>query len=194
MAVGPQTTRLVPYFSRVIAVLLGAVCVVVEVALIAYGDLGLTLRATPALAFVAVGGVALFWAPLVELNPAELVIVNPLREHRISWPAIRDVDTRWSLTIDTVRGRVTAWAAPAPGMISQFGRLRRDSYGRPSLGRQEARHTSTGDLVRRQWESYRDEGVLGAVEGRGVTTTWNVPLTAALVVTAALTVAAIAVR
>jgi hypothetical protein len=190
MAVGPQDTVLYPVGSRVLAAVLIAICVVIEVSLVATAHLEVALRATPPVLLVAVGTFVLFWAPRVELTPAELVIVNPLRTHRISWPAIRDIETRWSLSLDTVRGRITAWAAPSPGPLSQLSRLRRDAF-RVSLAAKGELHGAelSRSLVLSQWEAYRQEGVLGAVEGRGVATHWNIPAAVAIVVLGAGTLA-----
>jgi hypothetical protein len=190
MAVGPQESVLYPVGSRVLAAVVVAFCLFIEVSLLAYGHLEVTLRATPAVLLVAAGAIVLFWVPRVELSPSELRVVNPLRTHHVTWPAIRDIETRWSLTIDTVRGRLTAWAAPSPGLFSQVGRMRRNAFSvslnnqREPRGAELARH-----LVMRQWEAYREQGVLGAVEGDGVTTRWNVPAVVTLAVLLAAAVA-----
>jgi hypothetical protein len=191
MAVGPQETTLAPRGARVLAVLVVAICIAVEVSLVVYGHLDVTLRATPWAAFAAVGAYCLFWAPLVRLSPAEIEIVNPLRTHRISWPAVEDVETRFSLAIRTRRGRVTIWAAPAPGPWSSVSQLRRDPLGRPSLGPQQRRLPATvaalaPALVLRHWESYRDAGTLHGVEGDGETVRWHRALVAILAACAVL--------
>lgn len=191
MAIGPQQTVLYPLGSRILAGAIVVICGVIEAALISFGHADITLRATPAVLLVALGAFVLFWNPRVELDPAELLIVNPVRSYRISWPAIREIDSRWSLTLDTARGRVTAWAAPAPGPFSQLSRVRRDAYNRVSLG--SAGSTRGAELARSlivgQWEAYREQGVLGAIEGEGVTIRWNVPIVAILIVLAAGTLA-----
>jgi Bacterial PH domain len=190
MAVGPQESVLYPLGSRVLAGVAVAICAVIEASLLVYGHAELTIRATPAVLLAAVLVFVLFWMPRVELDPGELRVINPFRSYRISWPAIREIDSRWSLTLHTVRGRVTAWAAPSPGLLSQAGRMRRGAFSiwlgtqRESRGAEQARQ-----LIVRQWEAYRDQGVLGAVEGEGVTRRWNMP---AVVVVVVLTAAAIA--
>jgi len=133
MAVGPQESVLYPLGSRILAAVVVVLCAVVEASLIVYGHAELALRATPAVLLAAALVYAGFWAPRVELDPAELRVINPFRSFRISWPAIREIDSRWSLTLDTVKGRVTAWAAPSPGLFSQLPRMRRDAF-RVSLG------------------------------------------------------------
>lgn len=193
MVVGPQNTVLYPLGSRVLAATLVAICAVIEGSLVAYAHLELALRATPIVLLVALGAYLLFWAPRIELSPAELRIVNPIRTHEISWPAIQDVDARWSLAIDTVRGRVTAWAAPSPGPWSQLRRMNRQLFRITLNARQDLRGTELArSLVLTQWEAYREQGILGAVEGRGVTTSWNVPALVAVVVLCAAVVTAAA--
>jgi hypothetical protein len=195
MAVGPQESVLYPLGSRILAAVVVVICGVIEASLIAYGHAELALRATPAVLLAAVLVYAGFWAPRVELDPAEVRVINPFRSYRISWPAIRDIDSRWSLTLHTVRGRVTAWAAPSPGLFSQLPRMRRDAFRislasqRESRGAEQARQ-----LIVQQWEAYREAGVLGAVEGEGVTRRWNVPLLVTVAVVTAALVLALTIR
>lgn len=195
MAVGPQESVLYPLGSRILAAVVVVICGVVEASLIAYGHAEVALRATPAVLLVAVLVYAAFWAPRVELDPAEVRVINPFRSYRISWPAIREIDARWSLTLDTVRGRVTAWAAPSPGPLSQLPRMRRDAF-RVWLGssRESRGSEQTRQLIVQQWEAYRDGGVLGAVEGDGVTRRWNIPVLVAVGVLTAAVIVALTVR
>ena len=195
MAVGPQESVLYPLGSRILAAVVVVICGVIEASLIAYGHAELALRATPAVLLAAVLVYAGFWAPRVELDPAEVRVINPFRSYHVSWPAIRDIDSRWSLTLDTVRGRVTAWAAPSPGLFSQLPRMRRHAFRvslasqRESRGAEQARQ-----LIVSQWEAYRDRGVLGVVEGDGVTRRWNIPVLVAVGVLTAAVVVALTVR
>jgi hypothetical protein len=195
MAVGPQESVLYPLGSRILAAVVVVICGVIEASLIAYGHADLALRATPAVLLVAVLVYAAFWAPRVELDPAELRVINPFRSYRISWPAIREIDSRWSLTLHTVQGRVTAWAAPSPGLFSQLPRMRRDAF-RVSLGsdRESRGAEQARQLIVQQWEAYRDRGVMGAVEGEGMTKHWNLPLLVAVAVLSAAVVLGLTIR
>jgi hypothetical protein len=173
MAVGPQESVLAPRFTRVISVLLVVICVIVEVALVAYGDGEVLLRATPAVALVAFGSYAVFWAPLLRIDPTEVEIVNPLRTHHLGWRAIRDISTRWNLTIVTERGSVEAWAAPSRGPWASIGRLHRDAFGRPSLRTADTGRAASApglnEIVVDQWTLYRDD----AEAGDDVRTVWH---------------------
>lgn len=193
MVVGPQESVLAPRFSRVMTILIGVICVLTEVSLVAYGHLDVLLRGTPAVALGAYGTYVLFWAPLVRVDPTGIAIVNPLRTVRVRWPAVQDIDTQWTLSIVTATGRIQAWASPAQSPWASLGRFRRDALGRPSLGKEQPVRAGTGPtsiqgLVTRQWESYR--GGQTAVDD--VRTTWHRATTVALGVLAILTIAGIA--
>jgi hypothetical protein len=178
--------------SRVLAGVVVALCAVIEVSLITYGHAEVALRATPAVLLVAVGMVALFWIPQVELDPHRLRLINPLRRYTINWPAITEIESRWSLSVRVGARSLIAWSAPAPGPFSQLGRLRRDAYNRVSLGdRTTARGAEqTRQLVIAQWESHRDDPPTD--DGPGFAVRWNIPLTAALILLSAATICAIA--
>jgi hypothetical protein len=185
MAVGPQETTLAPRGARALAVLVVAICVVTEVSAIVFGHVDLLLRVTPWTAFAGLGAYLLFWAPSMRLTPAEVVVVNPARTHRITWPTIEDVQTRFALVLVTARSRVTVWAAPAPGPWSSVSQLRRDPLGRPSMGPAQKRLPTTvgalaPELVLRQWEAYRESGALHGVEGEGESVRWHLSALVAL--------------
>jgi hypothetical protein len=134
------------------------------VSLISYGHIDALLRASPALALVAFGTYSLFWSPLVRIGTTEIEVVNPLRTHRIAWPAIRDISTRWTLTLLTDRGYITAWSVSAQGPWSSIGRLHRDAFGRPSLSAEQTSRSvrpqaGLAQIVERQWEAYRDSPI-----------------------------------
>lgn len=74
---------------------------------------GLALWAGP-LGLLALVGVAGFWLPYVEVSDGYVELRNVLRTVRLPWPAIREVEGRYGLVLDTAYGRVGAWAAPAP--------------------------------------------------------------------------------
>ena len=196
MPVGWKETVLYPRTSRVLCVLVVVIGTVTEVSLFALGRPELLLRATPAVAFVVTGVIVLYWLPRLRVGPAELEVVNPLRTHVISWPAVRDIGSKWSLAIDTTAGRITVWAAPSPSPLAEVSRLRRDAHGAATGLAGGRTGSSVGQvaelLIVRQWDAYRDQGVLGAVEGVGVVTTWHAGRIAVLSVLGALMVLGVA--
>lgn len=169
MPIGPQETVLVPLGSRIVCAGVVAMGLVVTAALIAWGRPEPLLRALPAIAFAMTGSIVLFWLPRVDVTPARVEIVNAFRSYRVTWPAIREVGTRWSMTLYTVSGRIEAWAAPAPGPLT--GAASRASQ-RPGRGDRRGGQGAAA-IVRAQWEAYREAGALGAVEGEGVESNWH---------------------
>lgn len=194
MAVGPQIAVLAPRFSRIVSVLIAAICALTAVSLVQYGHADLLLRATPALVLVAFGTYTLFWAPLVRITPEKLEVINPLRTYRVAWPAVKDITARWALTVTTESGEFSAWAAPAQGPWASVGRMRRDALGRPSLGAEGSDSVAGGSapgiasLVVSQWVNYRDER---SARDDDVSVRWHVITIAVLAVFAVLTVAGV---
>ncbi len=191
MAVGPQESVLAPRFSRVMSVLVVVICVVTEGSLVAYGNAELWLRATPAVALVGFVAYALFWAPLIRVDPEAIEIINPLRTTSIGWSAVEDITTQWSLTIETKAARFTAWSSPAEGPWSSLSRLNRDVLGRPSLRptertRRPGSPIGVPSIVVNQWTSHRDSG------SATVSTVWHSTTIILLVVLASLTLVGIA--
>jgi hypothetical protein len=195
MGLGYRAVVLRSTASRGMAVLVVVACAVAEAAIVAFGDPALMLRGSAPLAFGAVAAWVLFWIPEVRVDPAEVVLVNPLRTVTVRWPAITDVRTRWGLELVTTRGRYSAWAAPRSGAIGA-GRAARLEVRRREVGASTPREavirdaaSAAASIVLRQWESYRDEGLLGAVEGEGVEVR---PRTTAIAVLGLLLVAVVA--
>ena len=112
------TETMRPRSSRLIAGAVVACCVVASIAVASSGT-GLV----PVVRTLAVSGLvtalvwAVYWRPEVEVSDGGVRIVNPWRTVHVPWPAIDEVNHRWSLSVRTVDGRtVSAFAAPARGM------------------------------------------------------------------------------
>jgi hypothetical protein len=197
VAIGPQETVLVPAGSRVLSAAVVIVCAVIEVALVLYGQFDTLLRATPAVLFAAVGVIVLFWLPRVRVTAELIEVTNPLRTETMDWQAIREVGTRWSLTLVTEHRTITAWAVPAPGALTGGMSRGGQSLVTQTLvadGGRDTREAATSlrrqgggiALVARQWLAHHDtsRGVTGEV-----TTRWHVATAVTLGVLAVLTVA-----
>lgn len=144
--------------------------------------------------------VILFWAPHLRVQEHGVTIANPFRTVFVSWPSIRSIDTRWSLTLTTATRRVGVWAAPAPSRHRAAGLSRSDFAGigasaqgqHQSLRPSDAISTPSGNLaqvVRGRWESLRDSGALDA--GADPSADWaraNIPAIATLAALAAASV------
>ena len=107
----------------------------------------------------------LFWFPRVEVSEDFVRIVNPARDVRISWGAIRRIDTRWALEIICEEGKYSAWGAPAPGRHSSIFASRDQGQHLPE-STYLAGTVRPGDLItsdsgaaaaeiRRRWEAIR---------------------------------------
>jgi hypothetical protein len=114
---------------------------------------------------------ATFWNPCIVVDDAGVLLVNVFRSIQLPWPAIQDVDTKWSLKLVTAYGSFSAWAAPAPGRhgsreISpqEVKHLPESSYG---VGRSvrpgDSLNTPSGQAalaIRQHWQALRDAGHL----------------------------------
>ncbi|MDC7119979.1 PH domain-containing protein [Cellulomonas fimi] len=148
----------------VVLCLVGAVTGLVD-------DASTTLPYLPLLALVAVGAWAAYWRPAVIVTPAGVEIRNVLRTVEIPWPAVQEIGTQYALTLRTVYGQYSAWAAPAPSAVrtgrTQAGadkNLPSSTYG-PGGGVRpgDLAGTDSGDaaaIVRQRWEEARDAGLL----------------------------------
>jgi hypothetical protein len=193
MDFGYRETVLRPRVGQVLAVVVTMICALGLVGFALRGDAATLLRAAAPLALIAYGSYALFWVPNVRIGPAEIELVNPLRTIRIAWPAVEDIETRWSLVVTAGNRRYPAWAAPREGGSGALRPSRATSVlsddGRKRSSRGLPEGALAGAIALRQWEEYRDRGLLGAVEGEGVTVRAHA---ATAVVLALLAVATIA--
>lgn len=120
-----------------------------------------TWQSWPAcLPMVLVGYAAwlMFWLPRVVVHEGGVTLVNPLQTLLVSWSSIIMVDTKYAMTLVTPKRRYTAWAAPAPGVISAL----RDAR---SSAKSERRDGSGGRYrsVRPGDQSSSDSGAVAAV-------------------------------
>lgn len=58
---------------------------------------------------------AVFWRPAVVVDDTAVTLINPVRTVRVPWGALREIDTRFALTLITDDARYQSWAAVAPG-------------------------------------------------------------------------------
>lgn len=168
MRFAPTSFR--PAFGRVLSIVMGAISVAALAGFVVTGDwLGLVrygwiLLLLPAITF------ALFWFPGLDVAEHEVTVRNVFSTFHVPWPAIQRVDTKWALTLYTARGKVTAWASPAPNryaaQVSASGDTR-------LAGRDQGGSIRPGDLlttpsgaaayvIRSHWEQLRDDGLLDA--------------------------------
>jgi hypothetical protein len=188
-----------PVFGRVLAVVTMVVCAATIVALF-WSDAASGLRYVWAILLLALIAWALFWRPSLRVENHGITVVNVLRSFFVPWPAIKQIDTRFSLTLHTSQRRVTVWAAPAPGRHRMLGLAREDFDGIGESARSEygglrpadAITTPTGNLaqvIRGHWETLREAGLLAHGEDpEAETVTWHTATISAVAVLAAATV------
>jgi hypothetical protein len=137
--------------------------------------------------FAAVLVWALLWNPQVIVGDQEVVIVNVLRTIVVPWPALIDVDTKYSLSLRTPRGNYAAWAAPAPGRTSlaiarRAERRHGSSAQVPAIGGRsrpgDLITTESGEaayLVRERWNKLVESGAIeaGIADSTPVTIRWH---------------------
>jgi len=110
---------------------------------------------------------AAFWRPALSVDDRGIRIRNVVADYDIEWGAVQQVDTKWGLTIFTAIGKITAWAAPAPGRHSAFTASRDQGRFLPEstylVGTVRPGDLSTSESgaaaahIRRVWETRRDE-------------------------------------
>jgi hypothetical protein len=204
MRVTEESKTLRSRFGLVITVLVWAVCAVALVTMVATGRWGDLARYGVLAVLVAYGMWLAFWSPSVTISLAGVRVRNLLRVHDVSWPAIQNVDTKYALTLFTPKGKVVAWAAPAPSRYATMRATKSDARDLPEstfmLGSIRPSDIPSSDsglaalYVRRYWEELRAAGHLdsGAVEGTGVATRWLGREAVALLALAIITAACVA--
>ena len=112
-----------------------------------------------------------FWNPSVRVSNSEVVVDNIFRTIRLNWSAIRRIDTKYSLTLETERGVFRAWAAPAPSRYAGFMANKSEAEHLPESSFVGQGLVRPGDLtssdsgvaayiIRQNWERLRDANQL----------------------------------
>jgi hypothetical protein len=173
-----------PVFGRILAVVTMVVCAV-GIAALFWGDLVAGIRYAWPILLAATLAWALFWRPSLRVQEHGVTVENVLRTHFVPWPAIVDVDTRFSLTLHTVKGRIPVWAAPAPSRHRTLGLASKDFDGVADSARSELGGLRPADaltvpsgnlaqLIRGRWERLRDAGLFASgVDPEAMTVTWH---------------------
>ncbi|NUR16898.1 MAG: PH domain-containing protein [Dermatophilaceae bacterium] len=81
--------------------------------------------------------------PCVVVHAEGLRLVNPLRTVELTWPAITEVRSRWSLELVADGTRYTAWGVPADPGRPRYGR------GMLNLGANQVRGRGSTELPTR---------------------------------------------
>ncbi|HEY0258813.1 MAG TPA: PH domain-containing protein [Lacisediminihabitans sp.] len=187
-------------FNRILAIVIWALEVFVLVTTVVAGqfaDQPLT-TIVPEL-FVAGFVYVLLWRPGVKIDDEAVTLVNVLRTISVPWPALIDVDTRFSLSLRTPNASYSAWAAPAPGrtglaMARRAERRHGSNPLTPTIGGRsrpgDLITTESGEaayLVRERWNALVESGRVepGLADVTPVTIRWHWAEDIALLILAA---------
>lgn len=58
---------------------------------------------------------ALFVRPQILIFDEGITVVNPFATTTYGWGDVESIETQYAFTVESPKGRVVAWAAPAPG-------------------------------------------------------------------------------
>lgn len=111
---------------------------------------------------------ALFWFPRVDVAEHEVTVRNVFSTAHVEWPAIQRIDTKFALTLYTPRGKITAWASPAPSRYaSQVSRTQDARLAASAAGADprpgdllDSTSGAAAFVIRRHWEDLREDGHL----------------------------------
>lgn len=166
-----QQTTFRPLFGRILSVVIAVLGVVAVASSFVAGDPVFALRSLAPIGLIVTLVFAAFWFPSVSVRDVEIEVRNVFSTHHVPWAAIRRIDTKWALALETDRGTVSAWASPAPGRYSILGMTRGDVKGTASSARAAGASIRPGDslstasgaiahVIRTHWEELRDDGLL----------------------------------
>ncbi|HLS63247.1 MAG TPA: PH domain-containing protein [Ruania sp.] len=162
--------------ARVLTVAVALVAAVALGYFVSDAGAGELWRSGPTVLFVVVLTWALFWRPHVQVADSGITVANILRTVHVPWPALRSVDSKWSLTVVASDVKVSAWAVPASsGMAARTRRPGRggDEAPPPLQGTGNADVAALAIAERR--EALAEAGHLGGhtLGTLGSTSRWN---------------------
>ena len=139
MSAGFKDARFYSRFGRIVAIVVAAIGVLGVFGF--FSTQGARAGAVAALVvlILVVLLYLLLWRPRLDVRDTGVLVVNPLRSHRLDWASILSVEMRWALTITTTTGPITVWAVPRPSRGSAVFGMRTDPYKLPDY-QAEKRH------------------------------------------------------
>ena len=87
------------------------------------------LRAIAPCAMLVAATWAAYWRPQITVDADSVSVRNVFSTDHVKLEDVQRIDTRYALMLETTRGKVTAWAAPAPGRHSVVLAKREDWAG-----------------------------------------------------------------
>jgi hypothetical protein len=141
---------------------------------------------------------AVFWRPAVIVDADGVELRNVLRDVRVPWAALQEVDTKYTLTLHaggrrhqswaaSTRGWTGIWRGPAQGVAPGRSPDPQALPGQPSTRSSRDLRADSGAaafLVEQRWAGWRDAlgpgGQQAPPEADGVVVRWNVAAPAVL--------------
>ncbi|GAA1748850.1 hypothetical protein HF984_02665 [Rothia terrae] len=117
-------------FYTVVAVVIAVV--LVAATLYVYGVYGMVAKCWPWF-FLAYGVWYLLGYPSFEVDRDELCIKNPFVSHRVGYPNLIDISTKFNLTLVTARKKYQAFAVPSTGMRAGLHTREEEITNLPSI-------------------------------------------------------------
>jgi hypothetical protein len=163
--------------------------------LLVAGDTNTALHAAPWLVLLSWFVYASQWRPCLRIDRSGFEVINGLRDHRIPFGTVKDIEVRYTTTIWAAGRKYVSWGAPTPptafgsGFQNEVNLKSRPFTMLPSNERISQPETKTGrDAIVAAWQGARSAGIISTDEI--VVSNWNGPvivvgLLAVLSVTAA---------
>ena len=124
------------------------------------------------------------WLPCLRVDGDGFTLINGLRDHRIPFDTVQDVEVRYAVTVRAAGKKYVSWGAPTPpGSFESGFEHVSDLKSRPHSilpSNERFSHqpavTTGRDEIAQAWQDARAAG-LRSSDGT-VTTTWNRPMIA----------------
>lgn len=151
--------------------------------LLASGETRAAVDAAPWLVLVSWFVYVAQWLPCLRVDGDGFALINGLRDHRIPFDTVQDVEVRYAVAVRAAGKKYVSWGAPTPpGSFESGFEHVSDLKSRPhsilpSNERLNQPAVTTGrDEIAQAWQDARAAG-LRSSDGT-VTTTWNRPMIA----------------
>jgi hypothetical protein len=148
--------------------------------LLAARDTNAALHAAPGLVLLSWFVYTSQWRPGLRVDGSGFQVINGLRDHRIPFGTVQDIEVRYSTVIWAAGKKYVSWGAPTPpgAFDSGFQNVRelksRPYTMLPSNERISQPETKTGrDAIVAAWQDARSAGPTSALGV--VVSTWNGP-------------------
>ena len=145
------------------------------------GDVSAAVRAAPWLVLLSWFVYASQWRPCLRIDGFGFEVINGLRDHRIPFGTVKDIEVRYTTAIWAAGEKYVSWGAPSPpsafgsGFQNEVNLKSRPFAALPSNERisQPEGRTGRDDIVA-AWQDARTAGFTSTHEA--VVSKWNAPV------------------